>query len=228
MDGFSTGFCAERAGGGTGGVLAIGGLLFGRGGTKITGGVLGEPGLNYLPQLTKVSNLEVDFWAEVGVALQESIWSWNTSIGWWWLVFFGAHLPLLPLPWTSSSSSSSSSSGTYSLPTHPEMLEDLPLGALGAAPCALALDDPLTRAGWGCCPSRSRWSASGSSHSWAYDCSTSDAPSIRDASVGVWFLRWFASWGPSPWYPLCEIHWAKWELTYSNSHNNCCTLARPT
>ena len=46
MDGFSTGFCAERAGGGTGGVLAIGGLLFGRGGTKITGGVLGEPGLN--------------------------------------------------------------------------------------------------------------------------------------------------------------------------------------
>ena len=45
MDGFSTGLCAERAGGGTGGVLAIGGLLFRRGGTKTTGGALGGAGI---------------------------------------------------------------------------------------------------------------------------------------------------------------------------------------
>ena len=76
------------------------------------------------------------------MALQESIGAGTPVSVDDALVFFGTHLPLLPLP----RSSCSSSSGTYSLPIHPEMLEDLPPGALEAAPCALALDDPLTRA----------------------------------------------------------------------------------
>ena len=45
MDGFSTGFWADLAAGGTGGVPTTGGLLFGRGGTKTIGGLLGGAGI---------------------------------------------------------------------------------------------------------------------------------------------------------------------------------------
>ena len=179
VEGFATGLWADLAGGGT----AIGGLLFEWGGTKIVGGVLGGAGIE----------LANDGFQSGGGLLG--------CLGWWGgggpsgifgagkpvsvdevLVFFGTHLPLLPLPLTCLP-------GMYSLPIHPVKLNDRPLGALEAAPCAVgsAFEDPLTRARWGWRSCWScRWPSSTSCQSWAYVCSESEVPSIRDANVGVW------------------------------------------